>query len=541
MMSTSRTVLITVLVSAALGVAVLAEDHSPNSHTPAIVPKPVSVVVERGEPFVLDEGASIELCGAPLECSGRAARALHAATGVGLREKPQADASLARPIVLELDKTVGRGHPAWRAAESYSLAVAPDGKRVEIRASDVHGLFNGIQTLAQLAEKGAGGKWRVPPVKIEDFPRFQWRGYLLDTVRHFRPKAEVFRAIDLMAIHKLNVLHLHLTDDQGWRVEIDRYPKLTSVGAALPNYTGGRGAHWFYTKADIKEIIAYAAGRHILVVPEIEMPGHSTAATTSYPELSCGGKPSCELCTSKPATVEFMTNVLDEVAVLFPSPYIHIGGDEVQPEAWRGCPSCKKRMDELAAEGLPADVAGFRVKVLSGAGRPFHEDIGRLQGDFIRRIDAHLTKIGKRMIGWDEILDGGLAKTSRAVIMAWRGDSAVAGAIERGRDVVVSVYPDYYLDNGISLARTYGVEPAPAGLIEEQSRHVLGPQGNMWGEHTPTQQRVDQQTYPRLCALAEVAWSPRESRDLSDFTVRLRRHAERLRPYGITFAISADK
>jgi hexosaminidase len=397
-----------------------------------------------------------------------------------------------------------------------------------------------MQTFVQLADKGADGKWRVPAVKIEDYPRFRWRGYLLDTSRHFRPKAEVLRYIDLLAMHKMNVFHLHLVDDQGWRIEIKRYPKLIEVGARLPNYSGGKGEGWYYTQEDIKEIVAYAAERHVTVVPEIEMPGHSGSTTTSYPELSCNGQPSNSLCASKESTFEFMANVLDEVVTLFPSTYIHIGADEVLPDFWRACPSCKKRMDELTAAKLPEGVIAHEFN-MQGFGVPPNADITLLQGEFVRRIDRHLAEKGKRMIGWDEILASGLDKKSKAAVMAWRNQEAIDATVKLGIDVVASVCPNCYLDYDIPLEVTYAVEPAPATMPEEQAKHVLGVQGNMWGERTPTQERVDRQTFPRLIALAEIGWTPRENRDYKDFTTRMQRHAERMSPYGISLVPIAGK
>jgi hexosaminidase len=262
------------------------------------------------------------------------------------------------------------------------------------------------------------------------------------------------------------------------------------------------------------------------------MPGHGTAATVSYPEIACEGKSAAEICVGKEKTFEFMANVLDEVAEMFPSPFIHIGGDEVQSERWRACPVCKKKMDELAAAGLPEGVEVNRVTGTK-AGQPFFEDISRLHGDFVRRIDKHLAAKGKRMIGWDEILDSGLGKDSRAIVGAWRSPAAVTGAVRQGHDVIVSIYPDCYLDNGISLAQTYAFEPTPSELTPGQTARILGMECNMWGERTPTQQSVDQQTFPRLCALAEVGWTPRESRNFEDFIARLRQHAEAMRKYGI--------
>jgi len=515
---------------------------SPPAPAVSVIPKPVAVESPGGLVFVLSAETRFAVRGAVgAECLTRVVRSLNAATGLKLNPSPVEGDARGDAITLRLDESIGRDRPEWQAAEAYRLTVAPDGNSIVILAANAHGFFNAAQTLVQLLQKATDGSCVVKPVRIDDYPRFQWRGYLLDPARHFRPKAEILRYIDLLALHKLNVLQLHLTDDQGWRIEIKKYPKLVEVGARLPDCSGRRGEGWFYTQADIKEIVAYAADRYVMVLPEIEMPGHSGASTASYPEFGCEGKPASELCVANPAAFEFATHVLDEVATLFPSPFVHIGADEVAPERWRACPLCSKRMKELADAGLPAGVTPFRVKVTTTAGRPFHEDIGRLEGDFVRRIDAHLAKIGKRMLGWDEVLDGGLADRSRAAVTAWRSDTVVAGAAAQGRDVVVSVYPDYYLDNDTPLAKTYAVEPAPSDLPAAQAGHVLGLQGNMWGEMTPKQADVDKRTFPRLCALAEVAWTPRESRQFDDFLARLSRHAQRLQTHGIAFSVEERK
>jgi hexosaminidase len=235
-----------------------------------------------------------------------------------------------------------------------------------------------------------------------------------------------------------------------------------------------------------------------------------------------------------------MANVFDEVVELFPSQFVHIGADEVQPEHWRACPVCKKRMDELAATKLPDDVEVFHFNA-PGAGVPFNEDTNRLQGEFVRRIDRHLAEKGKRMIGWDEIIESGLNKKSSAAVMAWRNQAAIDGATKLGHDLVASVFPNAYLNVDASLEATYAIEPAPADMPEEQAKHVLGVQGNMWCEFTPTQAQADQRIFPRLCAIAEIGWTPRPSRDFKDFTARLERHAERLKAYGITIAPNAKK
>ncbi|MBN2578224.1 MAG: beta-N-acetylhexosaminidase [Pirellulales bacterium] len=543
--------------------------------SPAVIPQPVLLEKSAGKPFALNEGVALQSAGVPEKSLQIASEIIHKALGLKLKQVPsgegtkiinsplplgegqevradmpnnsphpnplpKGEGTKGKAITLRIDPSVGKGRPDWQAAESYQLTVSEPGG-IEIAASDPHGLLNGVQTLVQLAEKGPGGTWQVPPVKIDDYPRFPWRGYLLDTVRHFRPKAEVLRYIDLLAMHKLNVLHMHLVDDQGWRLEIKRYPKLTEVGAALPNYSGGRGPGWFYSQDDMKEIIAYAADRFITVVPEIEMPGHSSAATASYPELGCQGKSTPHLCAGSDSTYQFMANVLDEVADLFPSPFIHIGGDEVWPDIWRACPVCKKRMAELLAAKLPSDVHPQQVNLHKPTGVPPNEDVSRLEGEFIRRIDKHLASKGKRMIGWDEILEGGLTDGSRAVAMAWRSPDAVTAAIKGNRDVIASIHPIHYLDVDCPLETTYTYEPVPDGLSEAQAKHVLGVQGNMWGESTPTQQRVDLRTFPRLIAIAERGWSPRKVQDFKDFDARLHRHAERLQPYGIVLFPAADQ
>jgi hexosaminidase len=527
--------------AAAFAAVARAEEPAKEVRPPAIVPKPVSLEVLEGKAFEFDADTLI-LAPSDTEnkSSQQASDTIQKALGFKPAKQPKSGSS-AKTLSLSLADIKSKYNlTSEQSDEYYSLSVSKDGGSVLIVASHPHGLFNGVQTFVQLADKGADGKWRVPAVKIEDYPRFRWRGYMLDTVRHFRPKAEVLRYIDLLAMHKMNVFHLHLDDDQGWRIEIKRYPKLVEVGAHVPNFSGQKGEDWFYTQADIKEIVAYAAARYITVVPEIEMPSHSTAATTSYPELSCDGKPSVELCAGKESTYEFMANVLDEVVELFPSPFVHIGADEVQPDHWRACPVCKKRMDELVAAKLPEGVEVYQFNS-QGYGVPPNEDITRLQGEFVRKIDRHLTEKGKRMIGWDEILAGGLDKKSPAAIMAWRNQEAIDGAVKLGRDVVASVCPVCYLDYDLPLEANYAVEPAPASMPEEQAKHVLGIQGNMWGERTPTQERVDRQTFPRLCAIAEIGWTPRADRDFKDFSARLKRHGERLSPYGISVEPKAAK
>ena len=504
----------------------------------SVIPKPASLR-QSGGFFTLAAGTGVDITPATPEMQrlGQYLADLVApATGFKLAVG-SAGASNPNGIALKIDAS-----RQDLGDEGYALTCTPEA--ITIAAAAPAGVFHGIQTLRQLLpaqiesrQPVQGIAWQVPCVAIDDQPRFKWRGYLIDPARNFRTKEELKRYIDLLALQKLNILQLHLTDDQGWRIEIKRYPKLVETGARLPDYGGRTGDGWFYSQADIGELVRYAADRYVTLVPEIEMPGHSGAAIASYPELACGGKPpggwSAPLCVSQETTVEFATNVLDEVIALFPSPFIHIGADEVPPGSWRACATCKPRMDQLAGLALPAEVTSCRVLVSSGQGLPFHEDIGRLQGEFVRRLDQHLTSKGRRMVGWDEILEGGLKIGSHAVVMAWRGASGVTGTTGRNQDVVVSLHPDYYLDNDTPLRRTYDYEPVPNDLPAAQANHVLGVQGNMWGESTSSLQKVDARTFPRLCALAETGWTSRDGRNFEDFSARLADFRQRLELLGV--------
>ncbi|MBU0616882.1 MAG: family 20 glycosylhydrolase, partial [Planctomycetes bacterium] len=360
--------------------------------------------------------------------------------------------------------------------------------------------------------------------------RYRWRGMLLDCGRHFMTKDFVKRYIDLLAYHKMNVLHWHLTEDQGWRIEIKKHPKLTEIGAWRGE--GDERYGGFYTREDVKEIVEYAKSRYIAVVPEIEMPGHSLGALAAYPELSCTGGPfkvatrwgvhSEVYCAGNDKVFEFLQDVLSEVIELFPSEFIHIGGDECPKERWQACVKCQAR---IKTEGL--------------------KDEHELQSYFIRRIEKFLNSKGRRLIGWDEILDGGLAPN--ATVQSWRGMRGAIAAATAGHDVISSPTSHCYLDYAqwrapgeptwmgfIDLKTCYSFEPTPTELTPEQAKHVLGLEGNMWTEHAP-QARVDWQVFPRLCALAEVGWSPKGKRDWKDFQKRLKAHYPRLDALGVTY------
>lgn len=410
--------------------------------------------------------------------------------------------------------------------EGYELTVTTN--RVVIRAPQPAGIFYGTQTLRQLLPGP------IPCLHIEDQPRFQWRGALLDVGRHFFRKDFLKRYIDLLAFHKLNVLQLHLTDDQGWRVEIKKYPKLTRIGSWRAETTGDGKRHGgYYTQYDLREIVAYAAERHITIVPEIEMPGHSLSALAAYPELSCTGGPFKVRtkwgiepdvhCAGNEKTFEFLQNVLDEVMAIFPSEFIHIGGDECPKYRWKTCPKCQAR---IKTEGL--------------------KDEHELQSYFVRRIEKYLNSKGRRLIGWTEIREGGLARN--AAIMDWKG-GAVEAASE-GHDVVMSptthCYFDYYqsqdkttepkaIGGFLPLSKVYWFEPVPAKLAPEFHKHILGAQANLWTEYIPTPPQAEYMTFPRLCALAEVVWSPIAKRNWEDFSVRLTQHLKRLDALGVNY------
>ncbi len=374
-------------------------------------------------------------------------------------------------------------------AEEYTLEVTT--KRVVLRAGGPTGLIHGLASLRQLAGTGR----EVPAVVIADGPRFPWRGVMLDCCRHYMSVEFIEDVLDLMTLYKLNRFHWHLTEDQAWRLAIDRYPRLTEVGAWRTEPDGSTHGG-FYTQADARRIVAYAADRGITVVPEIELPGHSRAAIAAYPELSCTGEAlpvPCwwgvfedVYCAGNEEVFTFLTGVLEEVLAIFPSREIHIGGDEVPKDRWRACPKCQAR---IKAEGLADEAA--------------------LQSWFVRRIGAWLAARDRRLVGWDEILEGG-ALPGGAIVQSWRGLEGAVAAARAGHDVVVSPTSHCYLDYDLGvtdLARAYSFEPVPVELTAEEARHVLGGEMNLWTEYAP-QDLAMGRLLPRLLALSEALWSP---------------------------------
>ncbi len=436
----------------------------------------------------------------------------------GFQLKPeffQNQKELLNSIMLKIQQTDSN-----TSDEGYELAV--QNESITLIAGAPIGLFYGVQTLRQLlpseieSQEKVQGKidWTIPCVYIVDQPRFQWRGMLLDCGRHFMTKDFIKRYIDLLAYHKMNRFHWHLTEDQGWRIEIKKYPKLTEIGA-WRKYEDGAVYGGFYTQQDIKEIVEYARSRYVMVIPEIELPGHSVAALASYPEYSCSGGPfevttrwgvhKDVYCAGDDATFKFLEDVLAEVIELFPAPYIHIGGDEVPKDRWAACPKCQAR---IQAEGL--------------------KDEHELQSYFIKRIEQFLLTKNRRIIGWDEILEGGLAP--QATVQSWRGMEGAIAAARSGHDAIVSPTSHAYFDypiNTTDLRQVYSFEPIPVRLATEEAAHILGGECNIWTEYAP-QSTIDSKTFPRILAMSEVLWSPEQSRDYLEFHRRVRHHYNRL-------------
>jgi hexosaminidase len=522
--------------------------------TTDVIPAPRAVDGPPGRTVPLDRGTT--LWAAP--GTGSTERWLRATLGAALGLPLPAGPEDARNAVrLHLDDTL--------EPEAYRLAAVP-GRGVEIRGGSPAGVFWGAQTLRQMLGPDAfrrapvrpDAAHAVPAQVVEDAPRFRWRGLMLDVARHFMPKDGVLRYVDLMAAHKLNVLHLHLTDDQGWRVEIERHPRLTEVGSWRARTKFGHRASplWedkphggHYTRDDIREIVAYAAERHISVVPEVDVPGHSQAAIAAYPELgntdvidtsaltvwdNWGINPNVLAPTDN--TLRFSEGVFGELLELFPadavestgfSAFVHIGGDECPKEQWRASPTAQARIKEL---GLA--------------------DEDELQAWFVGHFDRWLSARGRRLIGWDEILEGGLAPG--AAVSSWRGYAGGIAAARAGHDVVMCPEQQVYLDHRqapgedepvpIGYVRTledvYRFEPVPPELDAEQARHVLGTQANVWTEVMEDSARVDYQVFPRLAAFAEVAWSalpaPAE-RDFAGFERRMTAHYRRLDALGVGY------
>ena len=513
----------------------------------AVIPQPVRVTARTGH-FTLTARTVIWADARSASVARQLARALEPATGYSFVVRTTG-APPPNSIALRHDASLQRV-----GKEGYTLDVSRTG--ISLRAPAPAGLFYATQTLRQLlpaeifrAAPVPDIAWTVPAVAIEDSPRFAWRGAHLDVGRHFMPKEFVRKYIDLLALHKLNTFHWHLTEDQGWRLQIRKYPRLTDVGAWRPQSLIGRQSaqrdttQWqfdaephggFYTQEDAREIVAYAKARFITVVPEIEMPGHALAAIAAYPTLGVTGDSVgvgmrwgvySDILNADATTVAFMQDVLSEVLEIFPGSYIHIGGDEADKAKWKTSPRIAARIQEL---GL--------------------KDENELQSWFIRQMDGFLTARGRRMVGWDEILEGGLAPN--ATVMSWRGTAGGIAAARAGHDVVMAptshTYLDYYQSENtgaepiaiggfLPLERVYSFDPMPAELEPQFAKHIIGGQAQVWTEYMQDPKKVEYMAFPRLTALAEAVWTPLARKDYADYRARLDVHLARLGALDVNF------
>lgn len=525
-------------VQAALMACLLALCGSAYAAIPSLIPQPAQLRAGQGS-YAVDAQTAVHIAPgdkAAADAAHYLADLLARTRGLRLAIREDATAASRGGIVLRSDT-----HAAVAQAEGYVLDVDADGVRIVSR--DASGLFYGAISAWQLLTPDANkGSVAVPFLHVADWPRFAWRGLMLDSARHFQSPDDIKVILDAMAQHKLNVFHWHLTDDQGWRLQIRRYPKLTEIGAwrkppgplsesAAATYGG------YYTQAQVRDIVAYAAARHITVVPEIDMPGHAQAAVAAYPDVGVTGeRPAVSvdwgvnpyLFNVDEHTITFLHNVLDEVMELFPSTFVHVGGDEAIKDQWQASPAVQARMKALGIKDEKA-----------------------LQSWFIERMGVYLAQHGRRLIGWDEILEGGLPPS--ASVMSWRGIQGAIDAARMGHDVVLSPAPTLYFDNlqsrrgdepsgrlGVqSLADVYGFETVPPGISAEQVKHVLGAQANVWTEYLTAPWQIQHAVFPRMDALAEAVWTPSGERNFGNFVERLPAQFGRYRQLDLQYADSA--
>ncbi|MBR4729592.1 MAG: beta-N-acetylhexosaminidase [Prevotella sp.] len=536
-----------------------------------VVPLPQNIELQKGEPFTL-WGDLVQIL-APEDLKGEAAflqAYLKDVTGETLPIAQKREKGM-RYIELSVS-------PKATAPEGYVLTI--DKKRISIVGGSAAGVFYGIQTLrkalvnarqtqhvTRLTNQPSASSAIPPftllyPVVITDAPRFSWRGMHLDCSRHFFPVEFVKKFIDLLALHNMNVFHWHLTDDQGWRIEIKKWPRLTTIGSQRSGTIIGTNSDLddgipyagFYTQAELREVVAYAAARHITIVPEIDMPGHMLAALAAYPELGCTGGPyqvghywgvyKDVLCVGNPRTYEFVQDVLTEVMDIFPSEVIHIGGDETPTEKWNQCEKCRGFFanEAFVHEALIARIGGVPPEEQSL--RP----ADNYQAYFTERVFDFLASKGRRALGWDEILEGSPAET---MIMSWRGSAPGAKAAEAGHDVVMAPTTHCYFDyqqvkdtefepsrcgGFIPIERVYSLDPAPDSLSVEARRHILGTQANLWTEYMTNEQMVEYQALPRMSALAEVQWTQPVRKNYKAFLQRLTRFTNLFDQYHYTYA-----
>lgn len=488
-----------------------------------VIPQPQEIILARDTtPFIIDRSTTI-VYPATNEKMHRTADFLATfikeMTGTEVRVSDKEKSSNA--IILAVDSTMG--HP-----EGYKLQITPE--KVLLTGGSEAGVFYGIQTIHKALPILKDGKVAaaLPAGTVTDFPRFRYRGFMIDVGRHFFPVSYLKQMIDLMALHNINYFHWHLTEDQGWRIEIKKYPKLTEIGSKRDSTIidwetkkfDGKPHSGFYTQDEAREIVRYAADRFITVVPEIDLPGHTTAALASYPELGCTGGPYkvlCSfgvfpdvLCAGNDQTLQFTKDVLDEIMDIFPSEYIHIGGDECPKSRWEKCPKCQAKIKELGIKALPK-----------------HSKENQLQTYFMSELEKEINAHGRRMLGWDEVLEGGL--TPNSTIMSWRG---IQGGIEAARqhhDVIMTPIQRLYFSNprinkmtGFEwMNRVYNFEPVPAELTDAEKKFVIGTQGCIWTEWTADSTKMEWQILPRMAALSEIQWTLPEHKNFERFMERL--------------------
>lgn len=503
-----------------------------STSAPALIPAPASLRMRKGS-FTIDANTALR---ADDDASRSAARLFSSfvAKSHGLTLQLSADARTKDGIRFTIDTSLA-------GDEAYSLEISSS--RIEVRGRDARGLQHGAVTLWQLMVDADGKRTQLPALRIEDAPRFAWRGAMLDSARHFQSVDEIKRLLDAMALHKLNVFHWHLTDDQGWRIEIKRYPRLTEVGGCrMPSGDGGidprsgvpRPYCGWYSQEQIREIVRYAADRQITVVPEIDIPGHATAAIAAYPELGVSGKPiavsnewgvNTNLFNVEESTLVFLENVLTEVVDLFPGRYVHLGGDEAVKDQWIASPQVQARKAQL---GLKTEM--------------------QLQSWMMRRLEKTLAAHQRRLLGWDEILEGELPAS--ATVMSWRGTEGGLQAAAQGHDVVMTPVSSLYLDYLqtasaneppgrpalVELRSVYAFDPIPAALARDKRKHILGLQANVWTEHMRMFARVEHALFPRVAAVAEIGWSAPAVRGYDGFLDRLPAQLQRYRALGIGHA-----
>ena len=495
-----------------------------------VIPAPQELVIDQNEPFIMNNKTKIIIYPADNDGmqrnAGFLAEYVKEATGKSL--KTVLTDKTKNAIILQLG--LSSENP-----EAYQLNVNKD--NIIISGASEAGVFYGIQTLRKSLPITKTANVSFPAVKIQDYPRFAYRGMMLDVSRHFFTLDSIKRYIDMLALHDINRFHWHLSEDQGWRIEIKKYPELTKVGSMRSETVIGHNTDeydgkpygGFYTQEEAKEIVAYARDRYITVIPEIDLPGHMQAALASYPELGCTGGPyevwkrwgisEDVLCAGNPKTIEFIEGVLDEITEIFPSEYIHIGGDECPKVRWKNCPKCQAMIKKL---GLKSDKK--------------HSAEDRLQSYVMSCAEKFLDGKGRRIIGWDEILEGDLIP--EATVMSWRGTKGGIEAAKRGHDVIMApnvyAYFDYYqtkdteneplaIGGFVPVDKVYSLEPVPASLTNDEKKFIVGVQANLWTEYIPTFSHVEYMVLPRMAALSEVQWTMPEKKDYQDFLNRLSR------------------